>query len=345
MDSKPTISVIMSIYIEPIEWISQAIDSILNQTFKDFEFIIINDNPYNKLYTELLHCYVANDSRIILVENEDNKGLTQSLNIGLERAHGRYVARMDADDISMPNRFQTQYDFMESHPEIDVCGSSAVLFGKVSRFSNKHLLMPKTNDEIKIRSLVYSPMIHPSVMIRLERLPKKLYNEKFKKAQDYVLWGDLINKGFVFYNIPEFLINYRITVKSAKSGYRSQQYIAADTVRTQLLQQLFPTIDNVTIELHNKICNELECDLHEAEKWLKVLKERLIEEHTENIEPIKNLISRLWININLTNDNSLKIYRRSELTEHISMIDKLRFVKRSLCKHNIFKALMGGVSS
>lgn len=340
----PKISVIMSVYNEPEKWIRQAIDSILKQTFIDFEFIIINDNPANQANKNLLKQYADHENRIRIIENEENKGLTKSLNIGIEASKGKYIARMDADDISMPNRFQIQYDFMESHPEIDVCGSCALLFGSVPCFSSKKLIVPESNEEIKIRSLIYSPMVHPSVMIRLERLPRKLYNDDFKKAQDYVLWGELINNGYTLYNIQECLIKYRITTKSGKRDYRFQQRIAADAVRAQLLHNLCPKIEDKTISLHNKICNEQECNLANAEEWLTILKVFLIKRYPPHKDAVVALISRLWININLTNGNSVCNYRKSELTEHISITDSLRFTKRKLCKCWIFSRLLGGVN-
>ena len=101
----------MSIYSEEEEWIRESIDSILNQTFSDFEFIIINDNPNRDKNNSLLTEYTRIDNRIIIITNEENIGLTKSLNKGLEIARGKYIARMDADDISLPTRFEKQVDF------------------------------------------------------------------------------------------------------------------------------------------------------------------------------------------------------------------------------------------
>ena len=98
------ISVVMSVYNEPVDWIRQSIDSILNQTFRYFEFIIINDNPEGISQKKMLKDFAAKDNRIKIIENEENKGLTKSLNIGISKATGKYIARMDADDISMPDR-------------------------------------------------------------------------------------------------------------------------------------------------------------------------------------------------------------------------------------------------
>lgn len=346
MDNEFPISVVMSVYNEPVDWIRQSIDSILNQTFSNFEFIIVNDNPDSIEHKDLLHDYANRDSRIKLIENAENKGLTKSLNIGIAEASGQYIARMDADDISFPNRLQVQFDYMEAHPEVDVCGCCAKEFGAVHRYSGKRLIVPETNEQIKIRAFVYSPMIHPSVMFRMERLPNILYNENFNKAQDYVLWGDLIEKGFVLYNIQKDLIKYRVTAKSGKSNYKSQQFVAANSVRANLLNRVSSEIDDKTIELHNRICNEQTCDLSDAEKWLLKLKNILTSRaNPEYNAAISALISRLWININLTNGNSLSNYRKSQLTKSVSLIDYIRFIKRKACKMPIVrKFIRGGLS-
>lgn len=322
------ISVIMSVYSEPLDWIRHSIDSILNQTLTDFEFIIINDNPSDIIIKEFLQNYAKQDNRIKLLNNENNIGLTKSLNIGISKAKGKYIARMDADDIALPKRLQCQYDYMEQHPDIDVCGTWALLFGDISAFSNKKLRTPMSNTLIRIQALMYNPMIHPSVMFKMERLPRTLYNEKCLKAQDYALWGELIEKGFIFHNIPKFLMKYRLTAKSAKQNYRSQQFTTADSIRTHLIKEIFPGCTETDISLHNKICNEQICDLKEAERWLLKLKELLIQQYSENETDVSILICRLWTNICLINGAGFSNCRNSSLSNNLSFFDFLRFAKR-----------------
>ena len=108
------------------KYIAESIESILSQTFTDFEFIIINDASTDST-KEIIESF--QDSRIILINNEQNLGVAKSLNIGIATAKGKYIARMDADDISLPERFQTQFNFMEKNPDIDICGSWARMFG------------------------------------------------------------------------------------------------------------------------------------------------------------------------------------------------------------------------
>ena len=117
----PKISVLMSVYNEPIDWMRQAIESILNQTYKDFEFIIVNDNPEREENQFVLNEYRNKDSRIIILCNEHNIGLTKSLNKGLTVANGEYIARMDADDIALPKRFEKQALYLAKNKNVFLC--------------------------------------------------------------------------------------------------------------------------------------------------------------------------------------------------------------------------------
>ena len=123
MKQTPLISVVMSIYHEPILWISQAIDSILNQSFSDLEFVIVNDNPSRLENYLLLDRYEKADERVHIIHNAMNLGLTCSLNIAIKATNGRYIARMDADDVSLPERLKTQYLFLEKRITSSPCHS------------------------------------------------------------------------------------------------------------------------------------------------------------------------------------------------------------------------------
>ena len=122
------VSVIMSTYKEPIEWIQQSVDSILNQTYKNLEFIIIVDNPEYVELVSLLNDYADSDDRISVVVNNNNIGLVKSLNKALSFCTGEYVARMDADDVSLPERFQKEVEFLDTHKEYDFVSTPMILY-------------------------------------------------------------------------------------------------------------------------------------------------------------------------------------------------------------------------
>ena len=200
----------MSVYNEPLDWIDFAIESICNQTFSDFEFIIINDNPKRKELIEFLNSKSLIDQRISVYTNVNNIGLTKSLNVGLKHCRGKYIARMDADDISLPRRLEKQVTFMEQNPNVIVCGTNISLFGEFHPFYIKTIF----EKDIDIRGQMYfnSGFVHPSVMIRNSVFVQNniRYDDTYRSAQDYKLWYDLSNLGS-FANLNEKLLKYRIS--------------------------------------------------------------------------------------------------------------------------------------
>ncbi len=202
----------MSVYKEPIEWLRQSIDSMLNQTFKDFEFIIICDNPEYEDGINLLKDYLVKDKRIILLCNDKNIGLTKSLNKCLSVSKGEYIARMDADDIAYPTRLEKQLALMEKNPDVDVCGTNILKFGGESRVVS----YPEKMDNIYL--FIESPFAHPTVVIRKKSLKNFRYNEEFRVSQDFKLWVDMYEKGAVFYNLQETLLKYRVSDKQISTN-------------------------------------------------------------------------------------------------------------------------------
>ncbi|WP_323586982.1 glycosyltransferase family 2 protein [Aliarcobacter butzleri] len=199
------ISVILPVY-NGEKYLKEAIESILNQTYTNFEFIIIDDGSKDSSL-EIIKEYEKEDERIVAVSRE-NKGLIATLNEGIEKAKGKYIARMDQDDISLPNRFEEQLKIMENDKEIVVCGSWINVFGenrkeKISKYF-------QYDKEIKANLIMSCCFAHPSVMMRRDAfLDNNIwYDENFKNAEDYHLWTQLARVG-KFYNIPKVLLNYR----------------------------------------------------------------------------------------------------------------------------------------
>lgn len=222
----PTVSVLMSVYREKPEWLEESINSILNQTFKNFEFIIINDNPGGVEQKSILNKYQSLDDRIIVVQNPCNLGLTKSLNIGLKLARGKYIARMDADDISLSNRFLKQFEYLESHREIGVCGCNVETFG------SKQMLWVYPDTYQKCLLFFRSPFAHPSVMIRSCVLKDNhiIYNENMHCAQDFDLWERLypITQ---FANLQEVLLRYRLSDLQITKRKAKEQYLLSTSIK------------------------------------------------------------------------------------------------------------------
>lgn len=233
----PMVSVVMSVYKEPIEWLCQSINSILGQTYSDFEFIIICDNPNYEEGIALLKNYANKDSRIKILFNEINIGLTKSLNRGLDIAQGDYIARMDADDIAFPYRLQKQIDFMTQHP---LCVASGG-FAKIIDENGKQLKdwsIGCSWMELKSGALFTSPILHPAAIFRrIINGAAIRYDENKRYAQDYALWATLIAEHELL-NIGEQLIYYRQTSKQVSNSHHEEQTESAVSTQGLLYEKL-----------------------------------------------------------------------------------------------------------
>lgn len=221
--NNPKISVIMASH-NGERFIKEAMNSILSQTFSDFEFLIIDDGSTD-LTAIILNEYAGRDQRIKIITNPQCLGLTKSLNIALGQAQGEFIARMDDDDISQKNRFEKQYDFMQKNPEFALVGSMAFLIDEKGETIGEKKLA-SDSEEIKNMLLFNNQIIHSSWFARNDILIKEgLYNEKFKKAQDYEFVLRLASKYKIF-NLPENLLKYRILKTSLSRQNKEQQKFA-----------------------------------------------------------------------------------------------------------------------
>ena len=202
MKNNPLISVLMSVY-NAEKYLATAIESVLNQTEKDFEFIIINDGSIDKSI-DVIERYATYDDRIVLI-NRENKGLVDSLNEGASIAKGKFIARMDADDISLPTRFEEQINYMNNN-NLSLCGSWIEAFNDADEV--EVWTYPEKHEDNIFRLFFMCSFAHPSVMIK-----KNVFNELNYRngvAEDYRLWCDIANKGFNIGNIQKVLLKYRI---------------------------------------------------------------------------------------------------------------------------------------
>ena len=232
MMQPPKVTVLMGVY-NGQRYLRAAIDSILQQTFTNFEFLIIDDGSKDAS-VEIIKSY--SDPRIRLLINEKNIGLAASLNRGINSSTSRYIARMDCDDISLPQRLEKQVAFLEHHSDIGICGSGIEIIGKKSDDRAGFF-----NDDAMIRSsLIFdSGFAHPAVMISRQLLHEcnLRYDETFTHAQDYDLWARAAAYT-KFANLPETLLRYRVHAESAGRKSGTKQRAMADRVRRQQLARL-----------------------------------------------------------------------------------------------------------
>lgn len=203
------VSIIMGIYkmIKKGNLVKLAIDSVLNQTYKDFEFIICDDGSDDGTY-EMVQDLIKNDKRAILIKNDENKGLAYSLNHCLSIAKGKYIARMDADDISMPDRLEKQIGFLNEYLEYAMVGCNLLLINDKGIWGKRILAKEPTKKSF----LFTSPFSHPAIVMRKEVLDK-VNNYKVEKitrrAEDYDLFMRIYANGYKGYNMQEFLYQFR----------------------------------------------------------------------------------------------------------------------------------------
>jgi len=230
-------SVIMSVYNEE-KYLKGAIESILNQSFKDFEFIIIDDGSTDRS-SQILDRYAKKDKRIKLIYQK-NIGLTKSLNKALELARGEYIARMDADDIAYKFRFEKQIRFLKKHPKIGLVGNYVDVIDEKGEKIGQ-LIYPI--DDKKIRELLIkkNPFCHSTVMLRKSVIEKtKGYDEDFSTGEDYDFWMR-ISKYYQMANLPETLGAWRMRKESITSQKNISQIKANLRIQIKAIKDgLYP---------------------------------------------------------------------------------------------------------
>lgn len=231
----PKISVVMSTYNRE-RLLGRAIESILNQTYTDFELILIEDGSKDDTL-KVAKAYAAMDKRIILLENGQNKGLVPSLNRGLEVARGTYIARMDDDDISLPTRFAEQILYMERNPDVVVVGT----YGYVNKEGNGNFGGYSDPDDLATITYFQVPFFHPSTLIRRDFLEKHniRYSEEYKSAEDADFWYKIMKAGGKFGMVTKKLMVQNLFSPKFK-GYSFQQ---SDSYSRFITKTLAPFMD------------------------------------------------------------------------------------------------------
>lgn len=234
--SNPLISVIMSVYNTKQEYLRISIESILAQSFGDFEFIIVDDCSTDGSL-DIIQEYAGRDKRIVVICNENNLGLTKSLNIALKKAKGKYIARMDADDYSVPNRFQIQVNYLEKHIDVGAVGG----YGYVGKKRGRALTYwVKQYKHLKASMMLRNSGIpHPSAMFR-RVMPDGYvvcYDEEIKKSQDFALWAEIIRHGKIKM-LHSFMIIYRVHPNQISAQNSSQRAYSRKVIQKQVIDYL-----------------------------------------------------------------------------------------------------------
>ena len=242
----PTISVLMPAY-NAADYIQEAIDSILNQTCADFEFVIINDGSSDNTEDIILG---YKDERIKYYKNDNNLGIVKTLNRGLDLCSGKYIARMDADDISYPERLRKQMQYMEDNPNVVACACLYAIYGK------EHLGavdVATSAKDIRMETALYCQFAHSTLMIRKSILEENSlrYRDAYRHAEDYKLWTELLGLGDMV-NLPEVLHAIRQCEEGISIVYSKEQKQMANQVRKDYLKQMGIIVDTTLNDLQQQ---------------------------------------------------------------------------------------------
>lgn len=316
----PKISAVMALYNTPFEYLKATVESILNQTLKDFELIIIDDASsadYKTFFEQF------EDERIKYFKLDKNSGPGHARNEGIKKALGEYVAIVDSDDIYLPKRFEVQADFLDTNPDIS-------LIGCTFRFSNRKKMSysPLTHEEITTFMLFNSPLANPAVMFRREEFIKNnhFYPEDINFAEDYELWTNAMFSGIKIANLEDFLMIYTRRKGQLSKERQEKQTEILKRIYKEMFSKLGLNPSEEEINLHFNLSMENFSQIEDKEKisdWFdKIIKhnksknifdeKKLIEKRDEIIieyQKIKNRLFKLKIGgYNLCLGKNLKPY-------------------------------------
>lgn len=334
MNYSKKISVVMSTYNTPVPILKEAVESILHQTLPDFEFIIIDDAS-----TDDSREYLSGltDDRIRLIRNSENIGLTKSLNIGLMAAKGKYIARMDSDDVSLPMRFEEQYNYMERHPNVIMCGSRVSYIGdQKGTSSGKWRRKFENMDDYRVRLLFSNPgPPHPTFFMRHEMLKRHgvMYDESLRYAQDYSMnivlsrYGDVVT-------LDNPLVLYRVHDRQISTARKEEQLQCAKLIMKGLLTELLGDVSAEEVNFHLYFSKKMNRKavispdvaawykrLLEANSRLKIYNQRKLRRHIERIE--RKMIARAF------SDKMSVIEKLSLAIQYVSPVSVLMMLVES----------------
>lgn len=282
------LSVIMPVY-NAEKYLKESINSILNQTFTDFE-LLIGDDGSTDHSSEIIHSF--KDDRIIVIRNEKTLGIANNVNRLIDAARSEYIARQDNDDISLPRRLEKQVNFLDKHPEIGLCGTQITCFGNKRR----QVHVPLKYEDIKVGMLVFNPICQPTVMFRKLCLTKN-YDQLFEPADDYAICYELSKKTKLA-NLSDALLKYRWHGSNISITKEKMMVENASTIRATIFKETL----NYQIEEREKLLvNQVTyshltsfADLDFFEKFLVKIRSKNKDTAYYNEQALQRRIFRLW---------------------------------------------------
>jgi glycosyltransferase involved in cell wall biosynthesis len=290
----PQVSIIMSVY-NGEEFLEQSIRSILTQEFRDFEFIIVDDGSSDQSENIILS---FDDPRICYISNGKNKGLIYSLNMAIARAKGKYIARIDADDLSEPTRLSRQTAFMETHPDVALCGTYYRIINRKGEI--KELVrLPIHDRAIRTYLLFGNCFCHSSVMVKTTVIREYGYSEDYPVCEDYDLWFRIALRHKVA-NLPFYETRYRIHGENISTKKRDLMLKCVSQIHSRALHQLSMVYEKKELILHNAILGFdhkkcLQFGINEVKNWLSRFSDHIIKNPEIDQDLAMKVIARRWV--------------------------------------------------
>ncbi|HJS78001.1 MAG TPA: glycosyltransferase [Burkholderiales bacterium] len=311
----PLVSVLMPVY-NAERYLRDAMDSIFAQTFGDFEFVVVDDGSTDSTPSMLAAC---TDVRLRVLRNERNLGVIASLNRGLESARSEFVARMDADDVSHPDRLAVQVEFMRDKPEVGLVGA---WYRPIGAHPFRVARLPTTHEDICAWLPFHCPIAHPTAFLRREVFASNQldFDMQYRHAEDYDLWSRAAQITRLA-NIPRPLLRYRMHLDQVTSRHRDVQAVNAKRVRGRELARLLPDVTSAEVDFHQQIVTcafEQDPDvLGRIEGWLSRLSGENMRVGAFSRPSLDRVIEAIWRAAALTcmpRPWALARYARSPLT-------------------------------
>jgi len=328
----PLITVLMPAY-NAAEYLNEAIESIINQTFTDFEFLIIDDGSSDNSI-DIIKSY--NDKRIRLIENGENIKLIATLNKGINLSRGKYIARMDSDDISFPERLQKQFEYMESHPDIGALGTAFISFGE-NVYSET--VYPADDFDIRTGMLYKMQLCHPSAIIRKSVLIDNniIFSFDFPHAEDYEFFYR-VSRVSKLANLTDLLYKRRIHNKQVSKIY-------SETQKNKTLEIKFIQFQNINVDFNEnqiEIFSEINYHHYKKNKEFLLETQNILEQLYDanqkskvyDVARFSEYLKDLWVNV-CTNLSSMgievyNIYNKSKLCR--KELKNIKLLIKSLIK-------------
>lgn len=293
----PRVTVLMPVY-NGEQYLRETMDSILGQVFSDFEFLIVDDGSTDGS-AAIIDSY--KDERIRVLKNPTRLKLSGALNRGFDEARGQYIARMDADDISLPNRLAIQVAFLDQHKDMGLCGSWVKMFGNRKTTIYR---APVGYEHIRAKALFDNPFVHPSVMLRkaLFDRHKLRYDGSYYPTEDYELWTRAV-PCFPCDNIPKVLLHYRVHPNSMTTSDWSRMDGKGLLIARYVLGSLGLDLSEQQLCFHRNIGREMSCqltkseDLLLAEQWLSSILAVNRQQKEYDETALKDIISDTWFRL------------------------------------------------